>query len=480
MLPGINASVSALLGLNKKAANTANNVANINTPGFKASRLTLQDNPSRGISTVSGSGQMGRGVRVSNISKSQEQGALAGTANPTDLAVSGQGYFILRQPGSEAADIYSRDGGFNFDQQGKLTSASGAIVQGWPVDSATGDRQGTIGDITVPKTTAPGQTQEMTQVLNLDSRQETEENPETLFAAWDGRNTSGANPSPAIDSSRYDYSSSSKVYDSQGNSHDVTIYFDRSGNDNEWEFMVTTDPLSDKRQGISAPADKGAGALMYGTMAFSSSGDIERISAYNVPADGQLDPSLDTDKIVLGPEDSHYSFGVNYTGAAENQAIKLNFGASYSGQDDSFQPSALSTTQYANSSTTIQQSQDGYAAGFLQGVAVDNNGQVSASYSNGRTEPVAQLALANFSNPNGLTSRGGNQFSATSASGQPTTGAPNDNGLGGVASGSFEISNVDLAEELAAMMITKHSFAANIQMIKAGDEMLGSLLDIKT
>ena len=493
MLPGINSSVSALIGLNKKAANTANNVANINTPGFKSSRVSFQDVPGQTVSSASGSSQVGHGVTASTISTNQSQGPLAGSDNPTDLGISGQGYFILRQPGSETADTYSRDGGFGFDTQGNLVSASGAMVQGWQLDPASGDRQGNIGDITVPKTTAPGPTQEMSQVVNLDARLATEETPETLFNAWDGRNATGANPSPAIDPNRFEYQTSTKIYDSQGNSHDVTIYYDRTENDNEWEFMVTTDPLEDQRAlsaeqqaanppftTISATDHKGAGALLYGTMQFSTSGDINSISAYEVPLDGQLDPSQDTHKITLGSEQSQYSFATNFTGAAENQAISLNFGASYSGQNDTFQPSALSSTQYANSSTTIQQNQDGHGAGFLQGIAVDTNGVVSASYSNGRTEPVAQVALANFANPGGLSKAGGNLYTATSAAGTATTGAPNSSGLGGISPTSFELSNVDLAKELTDMMVTKHSFKANINMIKSYDEMLGSLLDIKT
>lgn len=493
MLPGINSSVSALLGLNKKAASTANNVANLNTPGFKASRVSFQDVASETVATANGSSQVGRGVTVSAIRQDHNQGALATSEKSTDLAVSGQGYFLLRQPGNSEADTYSRAGDFQFDSQGRLTTTTGNYVQGWQVDGASGERQGTIGDISVPKSSAPGATQELTQVVNLDARVPNEDIPQNLYDAWDGRRVAASPSAPAIDYGRVTYQSASKIYDSQGNSHEVTVYYDRTGQENQWEFLVTTDPLADQRllspgqQGgspastrVTAATDKGAGALLYGVMDFSSAGEIQTITAYEVPADGQLDPSLDTNKITLGGQDSNYSFAVNFTGADRNQAVKLNFGATYSGQANVFKPGALASSQYANASTTISQKQDGYGAGFLQGVAVDGDGVLVGSYSNGQVEPVAQLALANVANSDGLMAQGGGMFTTTTLSGAASTGAPNSGGMGSISPSSFELANVDLGKELTDMMVTRQSFKANINMIRGYDEMLGSLLDIKT
>ena len=481
MISGINSSVSALRSLTKKAESTANNVANVNTPGYKATRVTLQDSGSQSISTASGSDQVGTGVRVSTVDRAAGQGSFEGTQSTSDFGISGQGYFLLRDPSTSQADQYTRSGNFQYDQEGYLVSPTGDFVQGWRLDPATGDRQGSLGDIQIPQTTAPLATTQVTQIVNLDSRTELEDstNNLSLFDAWDGRNASAAQPSEPIASANYEYKSSIAVYDSQGTRQNVDIYYDTTANENQWEFLVTADPLSDQRAGVD-PSQKGAGALMYGTINFSTSGEITSIEAYNVPPDAQVNPTLPDNQISLANTDTFYSFGANFTGDSQNQQIELDFGAQYSGAGTDFDPQSLASTQYANSSTTITQNQDGAAAGFLQGVATDTSGVISASYSNGQIVQQAHVGLANFNNPDGLRNDGGGVYRQTTASGPAYTGAPGDNGLGGVAPNSLEMSNVDLGEELVTMMITKASFKANIKMIQAGDEMIGSLLDIKT
>lgn len=485
MLTGINSAVSALIGLSKKSSVTANNVANVNTTGFKSGRLNLSSGQVQGVATAGGSSQVGLGVNVGSISTNLSQGGIAPSENPTELAISGNGYFMLRDQGSSEADIYSRDGNFSFDKQGLLTNPSGQIAQGWAVDPKSGDQIGTIGDIQLSATSPPEATSNISQIVNLDSRTPVEEVDVPLFDSWDGRNVTTTPPSTAIDANKFDYTSSIAIYDSQGAKRDVTIFYDRTSTSNEYEFLVTTDPTSDQRVDgssgpITATVDKGSGALLYGTISFASNGEINAIKAYTVPANGQVNPSAPDNQISLGPEDSTYSFPVNFTGDNQNHQIKLDFGAVYSGTGNNFTPSAQATSQYANSSTTISQEQNGSASGFLKAVHTSPNGMISASYSNGQVVKKGQLALANFSNPDGLVAQGGNSFRATSASGSPTTGAPGESGNGSLIPNGSELSNVDLAIELPSMMLTKRYFQANIKMIQIGDEMLGSLLDIKT
>lgn len=485
MLSGINSAVSALIGLSKKSNVTANNVANVDTPGFKSSKATFSTNPPQGVGTAAGTSQVGRGVTLGSITTNFSQGGIAQSASNTELAISGNGYFMLRDPASSEPDLYSRDGNFSFDKQGYLTTSSGQYVQGWSIDPGTGTPQGTIGDIQLGATSSPVPTSAITQILNLDSRTATEDVNATLFDAWDGRNATGPDPAPPIDSRNYDYTSSVAIHDSQGAARDVTIYYDRTSNANEYEFLVTTPPTGDRRvtddgTQITATTDKGSGALLYGTLSFSTNGEIESIQAYNVPPDGEVNPAAPDNQIHLGPEDSSYSFPVNFSGGPENTAIQLDFGAMYSGTGNQFTPSAQATTQYAGSSATITQNQNGSGSGFLQSVQTDTNGVISASYSNGLLIKKGQVALANFSNPGGLSSQGGNTYSATSISGTPTTGTPGEVGNGTLVPGGTEMSNVDLAIEIPSMMLTQRFFQANIKMIQAGDEMLGSLLDIKT
>ncbi len=481
MVSGINSSVSALQSLAKKAESTANNVANVNTPGYKATRVSLSEAASQNVSTASGSDQVGRGVNVGSIDRANSQGSFESTQSASDFGISGQGYFVLRDPGTSEADLYTRTGNFQYDQQGYLVSPNGALVQGWQVDAATGDRQGTIGDIQVAQSTAPVATQQITEIVNLDSRTAPEDATSdlSLFDAYDGRNAAAAQPSEPIAAGNYEYKSSIAIYDSQGTRQNVDIYYDTTTQNNQWEFLVAVDPLADQRAGIDT-TQKGAGALMYGTINFSTSGEITSIDAFNVPADAQVNPTLPDNRISLANTDTFYSFGANFTGDPQNQEIALDFGAQFSGTGNSFQPTSLASTQYANASTTITQNQDGFASGFLQSVSTDRDGVISASYSNGQVLEQAQVALANFGNEGGLSSEGGGVFRETTASGAAYTGAPGTTGLGGLAPNSLEVSNVDLAEELVTMMITKASFKANVKMIQAGDEMIGSLLDIKT
>ncbi|MBU0728243.1 MAG: flagellar hook protein FlgE [Proteobacteria bacterium] len=492
MLTGIYSSLSGLLGLSRKVETTANNVANLNTPGFKASRVNLEDASSPSVSTASGTSQTGRGVVVGSISRTFNQGYLESSANPTDMAIGGQGFFMLRQPGASVADKFTRSGGFRFDQQGSLVTPEGYHVQGWSINPETGDRQGSIGDIILEQNTPPVATHRIEQIVNLDSRTPKESTDINLYEAWDGRNSTSANPSDPIAANNYDYKSSLQIHDAQGERHDITIYFDRTTNDNEWEYLVTADPLQDQRRfnanqqaafppfdKITASDHKGAGALMYGTLNFNASGEIRDISAYDVPPDAQVDPSLSTNRISLGNSDPYYSFQTNFTGAENNQAIELNLGARFSGQDSLFLAESLATTQYANSSTTIYQNQNGFAAGNLQSLAVGPDGVISGRYSNGQQLQKAQVALASFANLQGLRSDGGNLYSQTTASGVPMTGSPGTGGLGSIAPNALEQSNVELAEELPNLMITKRSFQANLKVLKAEDEMLGSLLDIK-
>ncbi|MBU0485727.1 MAG: flagellar hook-basal body complex protein [Proteobacteria bacterium] len=769
---GLYSSLSALSSFAKKTENTANNVANLNTPGFKSSSVSLQDGSSQSIATAAGSSQLGSGVAISSVSQDFTQGTFESSANPTDLAIGGQGFFMLRQPENDEADRYTRAGGFRFNQEGYLTSPTGLYVQGWSLDPSTGDRQGTIGDINLGKTTPPVATRQIDMVINLDSGIATENNEVRLFDAWDGRKAAAANPTEPISSSNYEYSSAIKIYDEQGASHDITVYFDRTTNNNEWEFLVTANPLEDQRainpdqqeayvpfDNYNAQSHAGAGALMYGTIQFNSSGEIQNITAYEVPPDGKVDPALNDNRIVLSNSDTTYSVPYNFTGDSVNQRIKLNFGASFSGQTTnqsqiitsdqggvngsgipitaqtrwndvydangnkmttgdtlnfngyrhdgsvaslnyavndtnsvqdllnqlgtafnstatinssgqlqlkdnqggdsglsisgfntitassadpfgsqinittskqeiistgraltngsgtppvisentnwnqvfdsfgsgpvvtgstfsfdgtkgdgttvsgqtftvnatqspnnnvqdlldwlentfdaeatidnagqlmltervadsstrssqlsinsvaygggapsifgaaafttiaadlnsedgsrtgdvvsmSFQPGELASTQYANNSTTIFQNQDGFAAGFLQSITTNNDGVITGRYSNGQVLERAQVSLASFNNPEGLSMLGGNLFSATSESGSPTSGAPGTSGLGSIAPNALEQSNVELSQELSNMILTKRFFQANLKIMQTEDEMLGSLLDI--
>jgi flagellar hook protein FlgE len=346
------ASISGLSTMGNAMSVLGDNVSNVNTVAYKSSRATFQDVLSQSVSTASGSKQVGRGVTLSTVDGLFAQGSFESSSTPTDMAIGGQGFFMLRSPDSSEASMYTRAGEFRFDLEGNLVNPVGYFVQGWTLDS-DGDRSGTIGDLNIGKSTPPVTTTNVEVIANLDSRIADETNEERLFESWNGTNAALATPTPPIDSTKYEYTSSIKVYDSQGASHDVTIYFDKTTNNNEWEFMVTSDPTEDMRnlteneqqifapyQSIDYTVHKGAGALMYGTIQFTTSGEIDEINAWNIPPDGQVDPARNENRIVLDTDESYYEFPANFTGQAIdytsnppviNPTMRLNLGARYSG-----------------------------------------------------------------------------------------------------------------------------------------------------
>jgi len=176
-----------------------------------------------------------------------------------------------------------------------------------------------------------------------------------LFDSWDATNAAQANPTEPIDSNLFEYTTAVKIYDSKGASHDITVYFDRTTAENQWEFLVTCDPSEDQRvldpgeQVVYAPATtydyeshKGAGALMYGVIQFDTSGNINGITAYSVPPSGRVDPAQDDNRLTLGTTDSYYSFEANFTGAAQNDSIRLNLGALYTGVETNLRQTLVS------------------------------------------------------------------------------------------------------------------------------------------
>ncbi len=356
------ASISGLSTMGNAMSVLGDNVSNVNTIAFKSSRATFQDVLSQSVATAAGAAQVGRGVTMTTIDGIFAQGSFESTSTATDLAIGGQGFFMLRAAGSAEADMYTRAGEFRFDKEGFLVNPTGNFVQGWTLDTTSGERQGTIGDINLGKTTPPVSTTGIQVIANVDSRKNNETTEQRLFDAWNGTNPSLPVPTSPIDANAYEYTTAIKVYDSVGASHDLTVYFDRTTKDNQWEFLVTCEPSEDQRvlstgrdttgalDGTNDEASiytpdtaynyqnhKGAGALLYGVLDFSTSGAISNMTAWNVPPDGEVDPAQSTNLLTLGNTDQYYSFAANFTGASTNQMIELNLGARYSGQDSAVQ-----------------------------------------------------------------------------------------------------------------------------------------------
>ena len=533
--------VSGLLAHGEKMNVVGNNIANVNTVGFKASTMHFEDFIYQYANTTAQSnGQIGRGVSVAAVYGDFSQGAFETTNTATDLAIGGNGFFGVSPQGTEQL-YYTRAGNFRFDSDGYLVDPHGYVLQGWEIEDETVSTStatsstnksairgvGSPTDIQIDGfTTDPQHTTRVSMVTNLNS-DETDHTSDpanpffSLAQAWNGT------ADPPLGSTLYGYQSSIQVYDEGGTAHDLTIYYDRASNANGdlvWEYIVTMDPGDDQRifnSGFEPANTSSAGLLMVGTLTFDSAGNLEDMSAFTLNEDATNGKDLSQWRPTAISQNGYPIFAPNFSGLSDASAvidangnplsplpsnatgkiIEMDFGitntstgawtsssaASAIGIDPDNLPgfgnyaeiSPLATTSYAGSSSTLYMSQDGYTFGYLQNVSVDLYGVISGTYSNGITKELYQVTLYDFLNTTGLRRDGGNLFSETLESGNAYPGAANTNGLGSISSNSLEQSNVDLAREFVNMITTQRGFSANGKVITTTDQMLSEVVQLK-
>jgi flagellar hook protein FlgE len=384
----------------------ANNIANINTVAFKSGRTSFQEALVQTLRGGSESGtnpmQMGLGAELGSIANIMGQGSLRPTGSPTDLAIVGDGFFMV----SDGQTIrYTRDGTMQLDGQNRLVAASsGMSVSGWSADPVTGAIDNTApinpaSEIIVPLGTMylARQTSNVVYRACLDS------------SAADGT---------AVDTT---YS----VFDSLGAAHQVTVTFTKTAVDGEWDWAVTSP------DGTSAST---------GTLVFDENGTNTTPSAV----------------VSLALTDS--------LGAVTPMDFNLDMSAV-------MQLSGTSSLQVIN--------QDGLGPGTLESFNIDNNGVVIGVFNNGMTQSLGQIALARVSNSSGMSRLGGNLYELSSNTGAPSISPPGPNAGSTLVSGALEMSNVDLANEFANLIIMQRGFQANSRVITTGDEMLQDLLTLK-
>ncbi|MBW2304960.1 MAG: flagellar hook protein FlgE [Deltaproteobacteria bacterium] len=472
MIASIQAGLSALRALGKKMEVKANNIANANTSGFKADTSTISELPAQAVSTLSGTAQVGRGAALEGIAPLFEQGPIEPSGEPTNMAIGGDGFFVLRERGSGRL-FYGRAGNFRFDRDGYLTNPEGYVVQGWRLDEE-GEETGSLGDIRLTsRSSPPSPTSRIWMITNLDA--DASAHGGALKTAWDGSATSG---SPMPDDA-YEYRSTVKVYDTLGGTHDITVYFDKTS-PSQWEYVITCNPSEDGRTG--AAGSPCAGLLAKGTITFGEgSGTITPVGGMTMETfngTDWTDPANSANWTSASLDSSGYpEFTVEFQGTAgSSMSIALDLGTR--SQDGSWVNDSLTTTQFSNPSATTYQAADGYGAGSLLGMEVDENGTLIGKYSNGEIIPLFRTALAGFQNPQGLRKEGGNLYRETRESGEALTARPGTNGFGLISPSSLEQSNVELAKEITDTIPLQRGYEANIKTIKTQDEMLGTILDI--
>lgn len=402
----------ALSGLNAAQTDlnvTANNIANSSTSGFKQSRAEFAE-----LFAVSPYGvnrnAHGNGVKVAAVSQQFTQGNINNTNNAMDLALNGQGFFILSDGG---ASVYSRAGAFQVNNAGYVVNSQNQRLQVYP-PSATGNfNTSTLTDL---------------RLVTSESSPQATSNVETVFNLPSAASVPTTTPFSAADPTSYNTARSMTVYDSLGAAHTASMYYVKTTT-NEWDIHVTIDGNAAGTQHV----------------VYDQNGNL------TAPANGQF---------VLPTYDA--SDGLATGAAPMNLTLDLS-----------------RTTQFGDTFTMTAITQDGYTTGRLIGIDIDSTGVVQARFTNGQSTQLGQLAIANFSNPQGLQQLGDTNWAQTFASGQPVNGQAGNSGFGLVQSGALEASNVDITAQLVNMITAQRNFQANAQMIQTADQITQTIINIR-
>lgn len=425
VLSSLYTGVSGLNAQGQALGVIGDNIANANTVGFKASRAEFQDIISTNLKGILGGNQVGRGVKIGAVNPILVQGNVDSTEKGTDLAISGDGYFVLKGTDGES---FTRDGSFHFDKEGFLVTNDKQRVQGFTVDES-GNVINKLGDVKFPRALVPAEaTKEIKVDLNLDSRIQE-------LKTFDENNP--------YDTS--DYATGIEMYDSQGNKHLVTMFFNKTA-DRTWEYRGMVDGKE-----VTGGQEGDLSTVVGGTITFT------------------VDGKLDTEQQTI----NNFNFA---GGALQNQQVKIDFGDSITTDKGT---GLNGTKQYGRQSDLISWSQDGSAAGTINNLSFNDEGRLSALYSNGETKDLAQIALAKFENPEALFKVGNNRMKEARDSGSPSVGAPKQAGRGRLFAKSLERSTVDLATEFVNLIQNQRSFQANAKTITTTDELLGEVINLK-
>jgi flagellar hook protein FlgE len=428
LLGSMLASASGLDANSEAIQIVSNNIANVNTVGYKALRGHFENLLGGGGGTAGGK-LGGIGARLARIEQMFSQGALLGTGVTTDLAIDGAGFFIVRGNYSRGAGTYySRAGQFQLDADGRLVNNQSMALQGYSVDS-DGTLSRSLGDLVVPVDVAapPKATSKISIVANLDA------SSTAPSAPFDPQNPSETS----------NFSTAIQAYDSRGRLHVLNIFFRANGNGGwEWHVLSKGDEVTGGTPGQWIEAASG-------TLNFTSQGtlDVETAGVQNF----------------------------NFKDAQQNQQIEFEFGDAITTDDG---VGRAGVTSYAAPSALVSFTQDGMQSGLLTSIAISSDGRLTGSFTNGEQRLLGQVALAKFANPAGLSNVGGALYQLTEVSGQAVIGAAGEASRGQVLSGTLEQSNVNLGDEFINLIAYQRGFQAGTRTVKIADEMLSELVNL--
>ncbi len=410
-------ALSALSAHSTAVDVVGNNLANLNTPGYKTSTISFRDLVTQSIGAGLGETQVGFGTARPFTLRQFSQGAIQSSSKPLDAAIQGDGFFIVRD--SQGATLFTRAGSFQVDLSGYLTTPSGERVQGWMEGASSQvDTNGPIADILIPvgSLKTPVATTAFSVDLNLNAGAQAGQ-PEGTFAT------------PL------------EVVDSLGASHILTITFTKQAAAGEWQYSITI-PGADV--GSANPTEE----LASGTIRFDSDG---KLTDPNPSSPVQFNVT----GLANGASDLDLTWEL-YTAAGVSRL-----------------------TQYKQSSAVSANEQNGMAAASLTRVGVGDGGKILAQYSNGQQRVIGIVALASIRNPESLIAVGNNNFQTSARSALPAIGTPDTGGRGKVVGGALEASTVDIAKEFTNLIVFQRGYQANSRVLTAVDEISQETINLK-
>ena len=436
MMRSMHSVISSLRNHQMKMDVIGNNIANVNTYGFKKGRVIFKDTLYQTMRTGSapqdnrgGTNQMaiGLGMDIGSVDTICTPGSSQGTGKSTDLCINGNGYFMVK-----TADqvYYTRSGAFDFDKNGNFFAAgNGALVLGWVADPSNNWIIDTESSKNNPQT------------INI-GKLRTLESQASSHMAFAGNLDFSTQLSDPAAGDLHPVITSKDVIDSRGQIHTVSFRFVKTGEDvgtTTWQYKVSYNDLD---------FDDDATVDPEGTLTFDSAGKLTSI----------------TDSNGTVPSTTPINLSITLTNGAADLSIDIDFS---------------SLTEYEGASSAWVEKCDGYRSGELKNISVDPNGIIRGTYSNEISRDLAQIALATFQNPAGLTNKGESLYQESSNSGDARIGFPGEDDRGILIPSSLEMSNVDLSEEFVDMITTQRGFQASSRIITTSDEMLQELVNLK-
>ncbi|MFD2366402.1 flagellar hook protein FlgE [Pseudoduganella sp. GCM10020061] len=497
--------LSGLNGAAKSLDVIGNNIANASTVGFKGSQAQFADVYANSLNGTSGN-QAGIGSKVSLIAQQFTQGNIESSNNPLDIAINGGGFFRTSLNG---AIQYTRNGQFSMDKQGYIVNAQGATLTGYMADNGGQILAGTPQPLRIDTADLPPRvTSLVTTGINLDSRSTVPVN-----TPFDASNPETYNKQVPID-----------VYDTLGNAHTLSVFYVKAG-PSQWDVYVASDGVERQMQAAAAAASDDSTALGAAALAArnavpfnatnyanAAAAAVNAVASANgAPASlaAIVSAAATTEAGVVGTNADQIDAAIaaSLSSVPPSQTIPasrvgrlvFNESGTLSALTTPAMPFTVSmplfpatgadpialeldftgSTQFGSTTAVNRITQDGYTAGQLTRFTAGADGVVLGQYSNGQSQALGQIVLANFANPNGLTPLGNNAWSETSASGTALVGSPNSGSFGVLQSSAVENSNVDLTAELVSMITAQRVYQANAQTIKTQDSVLQTLVNLR-